>query len=154
MYAPSHCNYCVAYVVHKRSLRHFPQADCTNFRHQGTVEWLTTLERRQKRPTLGCPFERHGRIGGQSGRGGHYISAMKCEADRVFAAPVLSSSGVRFLRCRFSDQVYVTGHQATWPPRIHQRRMSAIAHRCEFSSIPWARHLLRSSRHRRGAQCR
>src|SRR6516165_9736809 len=32
--------------------------------------------------------------------------------------------------------------------------MSAIAHRCEFSSIPWARHLLRSSRHRQGAQCR
>ena len=77
MYAPSHCNYCVAYVVHKRSLRHFPQADCTNFRHQGTVEWLTA----PKRPILGCPFERHGIIGGQSGRGGHYDSAMKY--DRV-----------------------------------------------------------------------
>ena len=105
----------------KRPLRHFPQEGCTNFRQKARAEWLATPERRQKRPTLGCPFERNGRIGGQSGRGGHYIrkrngsgSSLCRRTRKAVNLPVrcLSSNRVRFL-CRFSDQIYVTGHPAT-----------------------------------------
>jgi hypothetical protein len=90
------------------------------FRQKCRVEWLATPERRQKRPTLGCPFERNGRIGGQSGRGGHYIrkrngsgSSLCRRTRKACNLPMRClSSRVRFL-CRFSDQIYVTGHPAT-----------------------------------------